>query len=142
MVLKTVLVALDNSDIAERVIQTVQELILPKEVKIILCHVFPTSEADTELQVDRPQMEQTGMSYLQVEKQLEAYKALLNFESDIELVSGDPPEEIIRLANIHKADLIIIGSRGLTGMSRIVQRSVSSEVVEEASCSVLVVKKN
>lgn len=61
-------------------------------------------------------------------------------DSHLELVNGDPAEEIIRLANIHKADLIVIGSRGLTGMTRIVQGSVSSQVVEEAHCSVLVVK--
>ncbi|MBC6435836.1 universal stress protein, partial [Nostoc sp. HG1] len=41
---------------------------------------------------------------------------------------------------IYKTDLIIIGSRGLMGMKRIVQGSVSSQVVEEANCSVLVVK--
>ncbi|MGA9377200.1 MAG: universal stress protein, partial [Phormidium sp.] len=47
---------------------------------------------------------------------------------------------IIRLANIHHADLIIIGSRGLTGLKRILERSVSSQVVEDAPCSVLLVK--
>jgi nucleotide-binding universal stress UspA family protein len=62
--------------------------------------------------------------------------------SEIELVTGDPAEEIIRLANIYKADLIVIGSRGLTGMNRIVQGSVSGQVVEEAHCSVFVVKLN
>ncbi|MHC5718278.1 MAG: universal stress protein, partial [Nostoc sp.] len=41
---------------------------------------------------------------------------------------------------IYKTDLIIIGSRGLIGMKRIVEGSVSSQVVEEANCSVLVVK--
>ncbi len=58
------------------------------------------------------------------------------------MVTGAPAEEIIRLANIYKTDLIIIGSRGLIGMKRIVQGSVSSQVVEEANCSVLVVKPN
>ncbi|CCH66944.1 hypothetical protein RINTHH_7890 [Richelia intracellularis HH01] len=43
-------------------------------------------------------------------------------------------------ANIHQADLIVIGSRGLTDMKRIIQGSVSSQVVEDAHCSVLVVK--
>jgi nucleotide-binding universal stress UspA family protein len=56
------------------------------------------------------------------------------------MVTGDPSEEIIRLANIYQADLIVIGSRGLTGMNRILQGSVSSQVVENAHCSVLVVK--
>lgn len=93
-----------------------------------------------ELPVDRPHPESTATSYLQVEKQLQSYQNRLAVPSEIELVTGDPAEEIIRLANIHKANLIVIGSRGLTGLNRIVQGSVSSQVVEESPCSVLVVK--
>ena len=55
-------------------------------------------------------------------------------------MSGDPAEEILRLANIYEADLIAIGCRGLTGLKRILEGSVSAEVVAEAPCSVLVVR--
>ncbi|BAY44746.1 UspA domain-containing protein [Scytonema sp. HK-05] len=138
--LKTILVALDDSELADRVIQALQELVLPKDSKVILCHVFPTSESEMELPADRPQSESPTFSYFHIEKQLQSYQTILPVESDIEIVTGDPAEEIIRLANIYKANLIMIGSRGLTGMKRIVQGSVSSQVVEEANCSVLVVK--
>ena len=138
--LKTILVALDDSELADRVIQTLQELVLPKDSKVILCHVFPTSESEMELAADRPQPESPAFSYFHIEKQLQSYQTILSVESDIEIVIGEPAEEIIRLANIYKANLIMIGSRGLTGMKRIVQGSVSSQVVEEANCSVLVVK--
>jgi nucleotide-binding universal stress UspA family protein len=139
-VLKTILVALDASGIAERVIESLNDLVLPKDGKLILCHVFPPPESEMELPADRPHSESLALSYLHIEKQLQAYQAQLPVESEIELVTGDPAEEIIRLANIYKADLIVIGSRGLTGMNRIVQGSVSSQVVEEAHCSVMVVK--
>ncbi|MGH7999033.1 MAG: universal stress protein [Brasilonema sp.] len=138
--LKTILVALDDSELADRVIQTLQELVLSKDSKVILCHVFAPSESEMELPADRPHPESSTFSYFHIEKQLQSYQTLLPVESNIELVTGDPAEEIIRLANIYKADLIIIGSRGLTGLKRIVQGSVSSQVVEEANCSVLVVK--
>ncbi|MCX7593029.1 MAG: universal stress protein [Fischerella sp.] len=138
--LKTILVALDASGIAERVIESLNDLVLPKDCKVILCHVFPPPESEMELPADRPHPESPALSYLHIEKQLQAYQAQLPVESEIELVIGDPAEEIIRLANIYKADLIVIGSRGLTGMNRIVQGSVSGQVVEEAHCSVMVVK--
>jgi len=138
--LKNILVALDGSDIAERVIQVLDDLVLSTETKIILCHVFPTPESELELPADRPHPESPTLSYFQVERQLQSYQENLSIQSAVELVTGEPADEIIRLANIYKADLIIIGSRGLTGMKRIVQGSVSSQVVEEANCSVLVVK--
>jgi len=139
-VLKTIVVALDGSDLSEQVIQALQELQLQPTTKIILSHVVPPPESSLELVADRPQTDSEGLPYLHLEKQLQSYQAKLPGESEIEIVSGDPSEEIIRLANIYQADLIVIGSRGLTGVKRIIQGSVSSQVVENAHCSVLVVK--
>ncbi|MDZ7964828.1 MAG: universal stress protein [Nostoc sp. DedSLP03] len=138
--LNSVLVALDGSDISERVIQALDSLVFSKDAKVILCHVFLTPESEMELPADRPQPESPTFSYFHIEKQLQLYQEKLSARSELELVTGDPAEEIIRLANIYKTDLIVIGSRGLIGMKRIVQGSVSSQVVEEANCSVLVVK--
>ncbi|MDF2386858.1 universal stress protein [Nostoc ellipsosporum NOK] len=140
--LKNILVALDGSEIAERVIETLEDLVFSQEAKVIICHVFPTPDSEIELPADRPHPESPVLSYFQIEKLLQSYQEELSVNSEIELVTGDPSEEIVRLANIYKADLILIGSRGLTGMKRIVQGSVSSQVVEEAPCSVLVVKQN
>lgn len=140
--LNTVLVALDGSEIAEQVIQTLDDLAFSQDARVILCHVFPTPESEIELPADRPQSESPTFSYFHIEKQLQSYQEKLSVKSELELVTGDPAEEIIRLANIYKTELIVIGSRGLIGMKRIVQGSVSSQVVEEANCSVLVVKHN
>ncbi|MEA5576545.1 universal stress protein [Anabaena sp. UHCC 0451] len=138
--LKTILVALDGSEIAERVIQTLGDLVLSSNTKVIFCHVFPTPESEIELPADRPHPDSPNSAYFHIEKQLQSYQEQLSVKSELELVTGDPADEIIRLANIYKTDLVVIGSRGLTGMKRIVQGSVSTQVMEEANCSVLVVK--
>ena len=138
--LKTIVVALDGSELSERVIQTLQELRLQPATKIILSHVILPPESNLEVVADRPQMCLEELPYRHIEKQLQSYQAILPGQSELEIVTGDPAEEIIRLANIHQADLIVIGSRGLTGVKRIIQGSVSNQVVENASCSVLVVK--
>jgi len=140
--IKNVLVALDGSEIAPRVVETLDELILSPDSTVVLCHVFPTADSELELPADRPHPESTEVSYFQIEKQLQAYQENLSVKTELELVTGDPAQEIIRLANIYQTDLIIIGSRGLTGVKRIVLGSVSNQVVEEANCSVLVVKPN
>ncbi|EAW44719.1 hypothetical protein N9414_14358 [Nodularia spumigena CCY9414] len=93
-----------------------------------------------QLPADRPHPESSKSSDFHIEKLLLKYKENLSFNSELELVSGEPAVEIIRLANIYKADLVVIGSRGLVGMKRIVLGSVSTQVVEQANCSVLVVK--
>lgn len=137
--LKTILVALDDSELSQRVIQTLDELQIQPATKIILCHVVPPPEPDEALVVDRPHVSEEAL-YQHIERQLQSYQANLPCESELEIVRGDPAAEIIRLAHIYRANLILIGTRGLTGLKRILEGSVSSQVVTDAPCSVLVVK--
>jgi nucleotide-binding universal stress UspA family protein len=53
---------------------------------------------------------------------------------------GKPAEEILALAIDVGADLIIVGSKGLTGVERLVLGSVSERVVREARCTVEVAR--
>jgi nucleotide-binding universal stress UspA family protein len=137
--LNKILVALDSSELSELVIQTLQQLPLPQNAQVVLAHVLVNTDANPDVAADRPPIEAEDISYHSLEK-LQAYQAELPCKSELEIVRGEPAEEIVRLANIHQVDLIVIGSRGLTGVTRILKGSVSSQVVEEASCSVLVVK--
>lgn len=53
---------------------------------------------------------------------------------------GKPAEELLALARDVGADLIIIGSKGLTGALRLVLGSVSEKIVREAGCTVEVAR--
>lgn len=53
---------------------------------------------------------------------------------------GKPADEILDVARGVGADLIIVGSKGLTGVERIVLGSVSEKVVREAGCTVEVAR--
>ncbi len=53
---------------------------------------------------------------------------------------GNPAEEILNVAHQHKADLIITGAKGLGAIGRFLLGSVSTRVVQHATCSVLVVR--
>jgi nucleotide-binding universal stress UspA family protein len=54
---------------------------------------------------------------------------------------GRPQVEITTLAEEIRAGLIVVGSRGLSGMRRALMGSVSGSVVRHAHCRVLVVRK-
>jgi nucleotide-binding universal stress UspA family protein len=53
---------------------------------------------------------------------------------------GKPADEILMLAREVGADLIIVGSKGLVGVERLVLGSVSEHVVREAGCTVEVAR--
>ena len=136
LVLKTIVVAL-TTDLSKRVVEALNTLQIQPQTKIIFSHVLPSTQTD-DVVVDQPHQPRE-LLYQKIEKQLQVYQA--HFPgSEIEIVSGDPSEEINRLANIYQADLIVIGTRGLKGVKRVIEGSVSSQVVADAACSVLVVK--
>jgi nucleotide-binding universal stress UspA family protein len=137
-VLKTILLALDCSDLSEAAIAALDNLRVQPQTKVILSHILPAPTTEGDLLADRPHQSPESL-YQQAEKQLQNYQSRLA-NSVIEITSGDTSEEIVRLANIHQVDLIIIGTRGLKGVERAIKGSVSSQVVADAPCSVFVVK--
>jgi nucleotide-binding universal stress UspA family protein len=139
-VFNRILVALDSSEQSDYVIECVLQIKLQPSTTIILCHVIELSETNLEQPADLPFIDPELGQFRHIEKALQTYQGDLPCESELEIVMGDPTEEIIRLSNIHRADLIVLGSRGLTGVNRILKGSVSSQVVSEANCPVLVVK--
>ncbi|MBI3575537.1 MAG: sulfate permease [Gammaproteobacteria bacterium] len=67
---------------------------------------------------------------------------LKNHELDAEAVvyHGRPDEVIVKTAIAKKADLIVIGSHGRTGIDRVMLGSVSERVIDATSTAVLVAK--
>jgi nucleotide-binding universal stress UspA family protein len=57
-----------------------------------------------------------------------------------EMREGRPAEEIIKAAEQHQCDLIMIGSRGLSGVRRVTMGETGNEVVLKAPVPVIVVK--
>ena len=56
------------------------------------------------------------------------------------VVEGDPVKQILAVAAETKCDLIVMGTRGVTGLSRWFTSSVTEQIVRNAPCSVLVSK--
>jgi nucleotide-binding universal stress UspA family protein len=62
-------------------------------------------------------------------------------EYEHRLLIGNPAEEIVKLASDEQADMIVMGTHGRTGLSRLVMGSVAEEVVRRASCPVFTLKQ-
>jgi nucleotide-binding universal stress UspA family protein len=65
-------------------------------------------------------------------------------EDDIQvshrLEEGNPAMEILRMAELTQADLIVMGTHGRRGLARFLMGSVAEQVVRQATCPVLTVK--
>jgi universal stress protein A len=57
------------------------------------------------------------------------------------LLAGDAAEAIVRTAEAEHIDMIVIGTHGRTGLSRLLMGSVAEAVVRRAGCPVLTMKQ-
>ena len=57
------------------------------------------------------------------------------------LAMGDPASEICRIAADEKAEMIVLGTHGRTGMFRLLMGSVAESILRHAPCPVLVYRE-
>lgn len=81
--------------------------------------------------------ERSGQRHLRA---LEAKARKGGVRSKALLLHGPADQQIIRTARLRKADLIVIGTHGRTGLARLFLGSVASRVVAGARCPVLTVR--
>ena len=55
-------------------------------------------------------------------------------------VEGDPADALLNVAEETKADLIVVGNKGMTGARRYLLGSVPNNVSHHAPCSVMIVR--
>jgi len=60
---------------------------------------------------------------------------------ELRVVDDDPRDAILAAAGAVRADLIVIGTHGRRGLSRVLLGSVAEDVVRRAACPVLTVRE-
>jgi nucleotide-binding universal stress UspA family protein len=117
-----ILVATDFSDSADAAVDVAVRYARALRTRLHLLHIF-TAEA-------------LGVTVLLAEA---AARAGPDIPVIVAATGGDPAEEIVRYARGHSIDLIVVGTHGRTGVSRVLLGSVAERVVRSARCPVLVV---
>jgi nucleotide-binding universal stress UspA family protein len=100
--------------------------------------VYSTNaERPQDMTVYMGRMARTADAYLhKISKQLEKD----GLKVSVNVLAGNPAEEIVRYAEMEHADLIIIASRGKSGFSRWDMGNVAEKVVRATKVAVLLVK--
>ncbi|NUN48364.1 MAG: universal stress protein [Candidatus Brocadiae bacterium] len=75
-----------------------------------------------------------------VEAELRATLVKLGAEGEVEVATGMARSEILAAARAAGAGLIVVGTRGRTGLSRVILGSVAEDVIRGATCPVLAVR--
>ena len=145
-----ILVAVDGSDssmnAAEYAITLANNNVETTEVFVInvidLPSIFKMVPSDTRKQLVRIGRQQSSEIFDTIEEMAKNYgDATLKINTEkIETSSASAADEIIKYAKEKDVDLIIVGTRGRSGMRKALLGSIASKVVTYSPCSVLVVR--
>ncbi len=136
-----VVVAYDFSEASHKALDFALEFLKPFSSEITIIHV------DERLEL--PLIEQLGERvYERYKEEKERYLSKLRgelsdkgVEAEIKIIEGvHPAEGILNFVKTVDADLLIMGSKGLSGLKRILLGSTSTEVFRKAEVPVLIYK--
>jgi universal stress protein E len=143
----TVLAATDLSDASFPAVKAGAEQARLRGAKLVVLHnvdlwPLPVSSvtaglAATGFPTDPSILEEQRSAALQ---RLEQILAHLRIEATCRITHGPPDAEIIRAADELEPELLVIGTHGRTGLSRLALGSIAERVVEIANSSVLAVR--
>lgn len=126
---KRILLATDGSQYSEAAASAAAHLAKQAGLPVTVISVVTNSHS----QARRQEAEKA------VNSKVERLKGL-GLEVEGKVVEGRPDEAIVKAAETSGADLIVVGSHGRTGITKVLVGSVAERVIGQASCPVLVVK--
>ncbi|HXY83722.1 MAG TPA: universal stress protein [Candidatus Saccharimonadales bacterium] len=140
-----ILVAVDGSPYAERALKYAVDLAKKYGSKLIIVHVIlrrfyavtPSEAGVLATTTFVKEMQAEGKAIVE---RAEAVAKVEDVSYESKLVSGVPADEIIKISRSEKADLIIIGSRGLSEVRAFLLGSVSDKVSHHCKLPILIVK--
>lgn len=143
--LKRILVTTDFSSYSKSALPCAAALAQRFGAEILLVHVVPTSPTSSPaefshlgLAVEQNWLLKGARDLLPLLREAELDSAL---SVELQVLNGSPVEEICKTAKENACDLIVIATRGHTGLKHFFLGSVAEQVVRHAPCPVLVVRQ-
>jgi nucleotide-binding universal stress UspA family protein len=142
---QTVLVGTDGSDSSYRAVDRAAELARDAAAKlVIVCAYHPASDRDVAAAGDAlgdEAYQVVGSTPAEDTLRTAADRAADAGATDVltDAVSGDPVKTLVASIEQHKADLLVVGNRGLNTLAGRLLGSVPSDVSRHARCDVLIV---
>lgn len=139
-----VLVAYDGSETSRKALDhAIHMAETNNQVELRVLHIFqlPQYFLGDAFATASPQVNEEIYEYaMQIEAQAKELVSFLGDRAVVEVLQGPPGQAVLQYAEENKCDLIILGSRGLSGLKKFVLGSVSLHVVQFAKIPVLVMK--
>lgn len=139
MAQKTILFPTDFSHASDAALPHAEALAKQSSARLLVVHVEepPLAYGGGELYYGLP--EPSSERILKMLEDVKPADPKVSFAH--RLTMGDPASEIVRIAADEGAEMIVLGTHGRTGMTRLLMGSVAEAIVRRAPCPVLVYRE-
>lgn len=141
-----ILIGVDDSPHSRAAVDFVKRMPWGSQTKVIVVSVArPVVAAYAEIPMSAavPFVEMTEsvvQAHQEIAAKCEDTLKSASFATEAKVIEGDPRTALVEAARDQRADLVVVGSHGRSGIAKLILGSVASHVVTHAPCSVLVVK--
>ncbi len=145
---KTILVPLDGSERAEKILPHAKELARKYDATLVLIQVItPLYHMESLESPGYYQVMVDDMRHAreEVQRYLSNLKDSLmseGVETRFQIEEGDPVQRILNVADDENIDLIAMSSHGRTGLPRVFYGSVSAGILHATRCPILLIRSN
>jgi len=145
---KNILVPIDGSEFSIRALKYAITITNKFDSNLIVLHIVPSTikyeffNSEENLEPNSPENLLLQSAYMEAQKWLDDIKEKLGakFITDVIIAKESVVKEIIEYSEREKIDLIVIGTRGRSGLKKLLLGSIASGVVTYANCPVIVIK--
>lgn len=142
----TIVVGTDGSETAGKAVARAVELASALGARLLIVSAFepvPGARLREEAQQVPPDLQWMVNPREDVDATLEAARERAadgGVTAETFARQGDPADAILDVAEEQRADLIVVGNKGMTGAKRFLLGSVPNKVSHHAPCSVLIIR--
>jgi nucleotide-binding universal stress UspA family protein len=137
---KKILLATDGSSHAEKALKYARDLALRDDAQVIVIHAVPPVPA----YMGEPWRQQFISGNVAEGKRVADHAAetlrKAGVDVTVEVLEGPPADAVLRVADVHQCDLIVMGSRGRGELTSLLLGSVSHRVLAHAHVPVMIVR--
>jgi nucleotide-binding universal stress UspA family protein len=144
MTYRTVVVGSDGSSTAELAVKAAAKLAAEHDARLVIVTAYTPGREDADAGTVPDDLRWTVSDVNQAEERVAAGRALAT-EAGVRrtithAIAGSPVDVLLDAADSFGADLIVVGSRGLTRSTHALVGSVAASVTHHANCDVMVVE--
>lgn len=137
--IEKVLLATDGSPASESASEQAIDLATQVEARLLVVSVLGGSSRPSEAQPEVSAADSRA-SLTSTAQGIVARARAAGVDASFLVWEGEPGDAIVAAADAESADIIVVGSHGRSGVSRVFMGSVSDFVVRHAHCPVMVVR--